>query len=154
MDRKFSWWSLVGYVPQHTALLNDSIKNNITLTTFEKKIKLKKLHSAIKMAQLEETISKLPEKVNGIIGENGYKLSGGERQRVAIARALYNDPDIIIFDEATSSLDQNTEKEVFNAIKNLKKLKTIMIITHKKSNTSICDKILIMKNGRLTIKNN
>ena len=102
------------------------------------------------MAQLEETISKLPEKVNGIIGENGYKLSGGERQRVAIARALYNDPDIIIFDEATSSLDQNTEKEVFNTIKNLKKLKTIMIITHKKSNTSICDKILIMKNGRLT----
>ena len=153
VDRKFSWWSLVGYVPQHTALLNDSIKNNITLTTFEKKIKLKKLHSAIKMAQLEETISKLPEKVNGIIGENGYKLSGGERQRVAIARALYNDPDIIIFDEATSSLDQNTEKEVFNAIKNLKN-KTIMIITHKKSNTSICDKILIMKNGRLTIKNN
>ena len=103
VDRKFSWWSLVGYVPQHTALLNDSIKNNITLTTFEKN-KIKKLHSAIKMAQLEETISKLPEKVNGIIGENGYKLSGGERQRVAIARALYNDPDIIIFDEATSSL--------------------------------------------------
>ena len=86
------------------------------------------------------------------MGEFGHNLSGGERQRIGIARAYYHDPEIIFFDEATSSLDSETEKQIFNIIKSLKGDKTIIVVTHKINNLEDIDKLMIMENGKILIK--
>ena len=87
--------------------------------------------------------------INSTFGELGVQLSGGQKQRVGIARALYNDPEILIFDESTSSLDARTEKDFIAAITNLKKIKTIIIVSHKKSSLTSCDVIYELKNKKL-----
>ena len=84
-----------------------------------------------------------------IVGENGSKLSGGQIQRIGIARALYINPEILIFDEITSSIDSDTEKQLLEVIKNLKQEKTIILITHKSSNLEICDEIYKVKNKEI-----
>ena len=84
-----------------------------------------------------------------IVGERGIKISGGQRQRIGIARAIYNQPEILIFDEATSSLDEETEKVFFDQIYNLKKNKTILIVSHKRSMLNRCDKVFELENKKL-----
>jgi ABC-type multidrug transport system fused ATPase/permease subunit len=87
--------------------------------------------------------------VSAIIGEYGTRLSGGQRQRIAIARALYRDPNVLVFDEATSALDNVTEQEITNAIENLSGEKTILIVAHRLSTVSKCNKIIFMKEGHI-----
>ena len=98
---------MIGYVPQSIYLIDESIKN---IAFGEDDVNIGKLNQVLKQSGLEQFVENLANKENTIIGEKGAKISGGERQRIAIARSLYKNPDLIIFDEATSSLDLETEK--------------------------------------------
>lgn len=145
------WISQVGYVPQDTYLLDDSIKNNIAFGLYNDEIDENILNEAIEQSQLKSFINSLKEGANTIIGENGVKLSGGQRQRLGIARALYTKPEILIFDEATSSLDMETENDFVEAILKFKSKKTVLIITHRPSLLRTCDKIFKLENGQLKL---
>ena len=98
-------------------------------------------------------VNSLPNGINTILGEKGSNFSGGQKQRIAIARALYHDPEIIIFDEATSSLDSDTEKMIMDSIYKLKTLKTIIIVSHKMDNLKECDNLYNLRNGEFVLQN-
>ena len=148
-----SWQKSIGYVPQNIYLTDDTIKNNIAFGIENENIDDNKINNAIKLAQLENYISNLENGIDTIVGERGVKISGGERQRIGIARALYNNPPILILDEATSSLDIKTESEFMLAINNLHKLKTIVIIAHRLSTIEKCDVVYEVKNTEILLKN-
>ena len=108
------------------------------------------MEKAAKIANLHEfIINELPKKYQTIVGERGVRLSGGERQRIGIARALYRNPQVIIFDEATSALDYQTEQEVMEAVNNLRKDITIILIAHRLNTVENCDIIFKFEKGRI-----
>ncbi|MEA2092566.1 MAG: ABC transporter ATP-binding protein, partial [Patescibacteria group bacterium] len=144
------WQKNIGYIPQSIYLSDDTIRNNIAFGIDEKEIDEEKIRKALKAAQLDEFVDKLKDKLNTFIGERGIRLSGGQRQRIGIARALYDNPEVLIMDEATSSLDNITEKFVIKAIEQLKKNRTIIIIAHRLTTVKNCDKLYIIKNGQIT----
>ena len=139
----------IGYVPQDIYLIDDSIKNNIALGIHSNEISSKRLDKSIKDSQLSKFINSISEGIETMVGERGVKLSGGQKQRIGIARALYNDPDILVLDEACSALDIEIEKEVMKSINFLKRQKTIIIISHRHSSLIECDKIFEMESGQL-----
>ncbi len=146
-----SFRSIIGYVSQFIYLQDDTLDNNIIFSkpdNFNKD----KLEEVKKLSLIDEFSEKLPLKGLTIIGENGISLSGGQRQRIGIARALYRDPEILIFDEATSALDTNSEENIIKNIEKLKRKKTMIIITHRKSTLKECDKIYILKNRKLYLE--
>ena len=151
-EYKFNWQKLISYVPQKIFLQDDTIKNNIAFGDFENEINEEHLLNSIKSAQLENFINNLEEGYDTKIGENGSKLSGGQIQRMGIARALYVNPKILIFDEITSSIDINTEKQILKVVKELKKDKTIILITHKSSTLQICDEVYEVNNHKVIKK--
>ncbi len=118
--------------------------------TEDAEIDERKINHAVEMSQLSEVVADLPEGVNTLIGENGVRLSGGQRQRVALARAFYHERDIIVMDEATSSLDNETEKEVINTIKRLKGNKTLIVIAHRLSTVEHCDVLYRLEKGSIS----
>lgn len=130
------------YLPQDIFLIDDTIRNNIALGLKEDEINEKKLLEAIAKSYLADVVKGLPNKQNTIIGEKGIRLSGGQRQRVAIARAFYNNSQIIVLDESTSSLDKNTQNEILAEIKKLRNDKTIIFISHDPEVFSICDEVI------------
>ena len=138
---------LMGIVTQETILFNDTISGNIAYGQME--IDPRKIHSAAEAANASEFIDSLPEGYNTVIGEKGVRLSGGQRQRLAIARALLKDPPILILDEATSSLDTESEKYVQEAIDNLMKDRTVLVIAHRLSTIVNADKIIVLDNGEI-----
>ena len=107
-----------------------------------------------KLAQIDKFIENFPKKYEAVIGERGVRLSGGQKQRIGIARALYNDAEVIIFDEATSSLDSETEKVVMESIDSLSKDLTILIIAHRISTLKNCDIIISLEGGNIINKGN
>ena len=135
-------------VTQNVILFNDSIANNIAYGRREK-VSIEQIIKAAKAAFIHDFIEQLPNKYDTYIGDNGCKLSGGQRQRLAIARAILKDAPILIFDEATSSLDNESEKYVQRGIDNLKQGRTTMIIAHRLSTIENSDKILVMKDGKI-----
>jgi ABC-type multidrug transport system fused ATPase/permease subunit len=135
----------IGYVPQETFLLDQTLKENIAFGVHKNEIDLTKLKKCLVEADIYNFVQKLPKKMNTITGENGVRISGGEKQRIGIARALYNSPEILIFDEPTSSLDKNTEQKVLNTIKKMKRTKTIIIVSHSNKIKKIADKIIELK---------
>jgi ABC-type multidrug transport system fused ATPase/permease subunit len=145
-----TWWSMVAYIPQSPFLSDDTIKRNIALGIDDKSIDEMKIDVAIAASQLESFVEQLPNGLNTMIGDRGIRLSGGQRQRIAIARALYFDRQVLIFDEATSSLDSNTENEIVAAIEALHGSKTMIIIAHRMSTLAYCDRIIEIKQGRVS----
>ena len=145
-----NWQSSIGYVPQHIFLADDSVAANIALGTKSNNINYEAVEKSSKTANLHEfVINELPNQYQTKVGDRGIRLSGGQRQRIGIARALYHNPSVIIFDEATSSLDTNTEKLVMNAMEKISQNKTIILIAHRLSTLKNCDKIFLMEKGEI-----
>lgn len=138
----------IGVVPQDTVLFNDTIYYNIAYGN--PKANEDQVLAAAKAAQLDHFIQRLPERYQTLVGERGLKLSGGEKQRVAIARALLRDPEIFFFDEATSSLDSTTEREIQSNFAELSKGKTSLVIAHRLSTIVEADQILVLADGTIT----
>src|SRR5262249_40128683 len=136
--------SLIGYVPQTITLLDDSIAFNVS---FEHRPDPERLRRAIRIANLEQFVATLPEGVETQVGENGVRLSGGQRQRGGIARPLYREPAILVFDEATSSLDAIAERELTAEIAQLRGGITKIIVTHRLSTIIDCDQIHVLSRG-------
>ena len=139
--------NMIGIVTQNSILFNDTIKNNISYGN--KKVSDEQILKAVDSANLNDLINKLPKGLNTIIGENGVKLSGGEKQRLSIARAIIKNPEILILDEATASLDSESEKKVHTAIDNVIKNRTVIIIAHRLSTIINSDNILVMNDGKI-----
>ena len=139
--------SLMGIVTQETFLFDDTVKANISYGV--ENISDDEIKDASKAANAHEFIRKLPDGYNTIIGERGVSLSGGQKQRIAIARAIVKNPPILILDEATSSLDSESEKHVQSAIENLMSERTVFVIAHRLSTVHNANKILVLENGQI-----
>jgi ABC-type multidrug transport system fused ATPase/permease subunit len=147
-----SWQKKVSYVPQDTYLIDDTIQKNITFgSKFNKadKSDKEKLKTILTKVELNDFINSLPSGIDTAIGERGVQLSGGQKQRIAIARALYQDREVLVLDEATSSLDMIVEKEIMKNINDSFNEKTILIIAHRLSTIENCDYIYFIENGRI-----
>jgi ABC-type multidrug transport system fused ATPase/permease subunit len=143
------WMKNIGYIQQSNYLFDERIFRNIAFGIPDKEVDSNKLNDAIKAAQLEELIEKMPIGLRTRVGERGVRLSGGQRQRVTIARALYNNPQVLIMDEATSALDNITEKFVIEAIEKLRGDRTIIMIAHRLTTVQNCDVIYLMKDAEI-----
>ena len=139
--------SLMGIVTQETFLFDDSVRANIAYGL--ENISDDKIKDAAIAANAHEFIKELPDGYNTIIGERGVSLSGGQKQRIAIARAIVKNPPILILDEATSSLDSESEKHVQSAIENLMSERTVFVIAHRLSTVHNANKILVLENGKI-----
>lgn len=149
-----AWQANLAYVPQSIYLIDGTIQENIALGIPKDKIDRKLIEKVLKMAELYNFIQELPKKENTIVGERGVKLSGGQRQRIGIARALYYQPKILVLDEATSSLDNATEKAITATILKLKGHMTIISIAHRVSTLENCDFRINFKNSAVEIIKN
>lgn len=143
------WQKNVGYVPQSIYLMDDTIKQNIVFGIADDRINHRQLRKVIEMTNLDSFISTLPKKYETFIGERGVRLSGGQQQRIGIARALYHNPEVLVLDEATSSLDNITENAIMDAIHGLSHKKTIIMIAHRLSTIKKCDVIHVINNGQV-----
>jgi ABC-type bacteriocin/lantibiotic exporter with double-glycine peptidase domain len=148
-----SWQQLIGYVPQHIYLSDDTVEANIAFGEKIEDINQDMVEKAAKIANLHQfVVDELPKKYQTIIGERGVRLSGGQRQRIGIARALYHDPKVLILDEATSALDNQTEEAVMNAINNISKDITTILIAHRLNTLKNCNIIFKLDKGSLKEK--
>jgi ATP-binding cassette, subfamily B, bacterial PglK len=147
-----SWQRLIGYVPQDIYLLDDSIKNNIAFGLNKKDIDNDAVLKSLKLAKLDDFVNSLTDKENTIVGNRGIKVSGGQKQRIGIARALYNNPKILILDEATSSLDTENERQIMDEVYNISKERTLFIITHRHSSVFNCDLVYLLDKGKIIDK--
>ena len=138
---------LMALVTQQTTLFNDSVSNNISLGKIGDQ---SAIENAANLAHADDFIQKMPELYKTNIGDNGTKISGGEQQRLSIARAIYKNAPILILDEATSHLDSNSEKLVQDALQNLLKNKTAIIIAHRLSTVQFADEIIVLKEGSIS----
>ena len=144
----YEWQKKIGYVPQDTYLSDSSIKNNIAFGIDEEQIDFERVILSAKKAALHDFIqSELPEKYETIVGERGVRLSGGQKQRIGLARALYRNPEVLILDEATSSLDGITEEKILKSLKNSCNTMTIIMIAHRLNTLKDCDVIYILEDG-------
>lgn len=139
----------VGYVPQPGYILDDTVRRNVALGHHDREVDDARVKGALELAQLGDLLSSMPQALDTRLGRNGARVSGGQGQRLGIARALYEQPDILVLDEATSSLDNETEREVSDAIMNLSGKKTLFVIAHRLSTVKRCDRILLLSDGRL-----
>jgi ABC-type multidrug transport system fused ATPase/permease subunit len=142
-----NWRTKIGFVPQSVYLLNDSIEKNILFGNNSKNVKT--LLQVCKVAQITEKGKSISKLLKKNVGENGSKLSGGQKQRVAIARALYNNPEMLVFDEPSSSLDDKTESLLISDLKKACKKKTMFLITHRKKMLELCNIVYKMEDGKL-----
>ena len=137
----------IGIVPQDTVLFNDTIFENIRYGKPDASDE--DVRKTIELAHLDQFISELPDGADTIVGERGLKLSGGEKQRIAIARTILKRPPILVFDEATSSLDSHSEKAILAAIREISRGHTSFVIAHRLSTVVDADRIIVIDNGRL-----
>lgn len=144
-----NWQDQIGYVPQSIFLTDDTLRRNVAFGLSDKQIDNAAVQRAIRAAQLEEFVDSLPDGLETFVGERGIRLSGGQRQRIGIARSIYHDPAVLVLDEATSSLDTETECGVMQAITALQGSKTILIIAHRLSTVEHCNRLYRLYEGRL-----
>ena len=152
------WRSRIGYVSQESIIFNDTIKNNIDLLGSLKNKNsdgdLNKIKKAAQMAFIHEFIQSLPDGYETLVGDRGVRLSGGQRQRLFIARELFRNPSLLILDEATSSLDLESERKIQKSIDFLKGSITILLITHRLSTIKNVDNILLIDKGSVIQEGN
>ena len=145
------WWSsLLGYIPQFVYLCDDTIRANVAFGEEKENVSDEWVWQCLERAQMKEFVENLPEGLDTVTGENGVRLSGGQRQRIGIARALYTRPQFLVMDEATSSLDGETEQAIVQAINRLSGDITILIIAHRLSTIENCDIVYRIENGKAT----
>jgi len=150
INNKRSWQKCIGYVPQQIFLADDTIEANIAFGTKYENIDMHQIEKVSKIANLYEFIvNELPLKYKTRIGERGIRLSGGQRQRIGIARALYQSPKLLILDEATSALDNLTEQAVMDAVHNIGKKISVILVAHRLSTVKKCDTIFLIEKGEL-----
>ena len=147
--RERAWQRQIGYVSQDVYLLDDSLRRNIAFGIPDGAIDEARLAAAVALARLDEVVAALPQKLETVVGEHGVRLSGGQRQRVAIARALYHDPPVLLFDEATAALDNQTERDVTAAIAAVHGTRTVIAVAHRLSTVKACDQLIYLKDGRV-----
>jgi len=140
-----NWREKIGYIPQNIFLFDGTVAQNVC---FDRVYNKEKLINSLKLASIYNFLLDR-DGIDTKVGDGGVHLSGGQAQRIAIARALYGDPEILIFDEATSALDPETEKNIMHDMYLLTRNMTFLLITHKLSIVSECDRIFRMKNGIL-----
>ncbi len=143
------WQDQVGYVPQTIFLTDDTLRRNVAFGLSDAEIDDAAVARAIRAAQLDRLVDDLPEGLETRVGERGVRLSGGQRQRIGIARALYHDPAVLVLDEATSSLDTATERDVMDAVRALRGEKTLIIVAHRLTTVEQCDHLFRVEHGRL-----
>jgi len=142
----------IGYITQENVIFNDTVTDNITL--WEENPDQERVSEVCDKAHIKDFIEKQPQKFETILGDEGIKISGGQRQRICIARELYKDAQILIFDEATSSLDTESEREIQKSLQELKGKKTIIIIAHRLSTVKNADYIYVLKEGKVIEEGN
>lgn len=145
-----AWYRCIGYVPQSIYLSDDSIKRNIAFGIPDSDIDDARIEQVVEEARLSELINGLPDGADTIIGDRGIRLSGGQRQRIGIARALYFQPEVLILDEATSSLDNDTEAAVMEAIEALHGKVTMLVVAHRLTTIEKCDMVYKVSGGSVT----
>lgn len=147
-DNVLAWRRKIGYVPQDVFLADNTIMRNIAFGLDDQQIDRNAVENAASIAHIHDFIVKeLPERYDTIIGERGVRLSGGQRQRLGIARALYHDAEFLVFDEATSDIDNITEEYITEAIQNLVGKKTLLIVAHRLRTVRRCDRICVFDDG-------
>lgn len=146
------WQATIGYVPQHVYLADESLRRNVAFGVADEEIDEEAVRRAIDQSQLRELVESLPQGLETVIGERGVHLSGGQIQRVGIARALYRNPEVLVLDEATSSLDIVTEAGIMEAVGKLRGEKTIFIIAHRSSTVEGCDLTLHVTSGGVGVE--
>ena len=142
------WYNILSYIPQQIFMLRGTIRENVAFAERENDDD-ERIMAALEDAQLADYVRTLPEGLDTDIGEGGIRFSGGQKQRIGIARALYRNPDILIFDEATSSLDNETEESLMEAIDSLKGKKTMIIIAHRLTTIENCDTVYRVEDGKI-----
>lgn len=144
-----SWQNSIGFVAQNIFLSEATFAENVAFGISPKEIDLQKVQKALELASLSDFIDTLEDGVHTKVGERGVQLSGGQRQRVGIARALYHEAEVLVFDEATSSLDGITEKVIMESIDSLNGKKTIIIVAHRLKTIQNCDNIFFIDEGKV-----
>ena len=147
-----SWHKIIGYIPQVIYLMDDTIRANVAFGIKDEDIDDEKVWKALKEAQLDEFVREQPDGIYTERGDRGVRISGGQRQRIGIARALYFDPPLLVLDEATSSLDNETETAVMEAIDSLHGSRTMIIIAHRLTTIRNCDVIYEVCEGRVNLR--
>ena len=148
-----TWNRIIGYVPQTVYIVDDSIRNNIAFGEEKGTINDEDVWQALKVAQLDEFVRGLPRGIDTRVGEFGVRFSGGQRQRLAIARAMYHNPEILVLDEATAALDNETENEVMKAIEALQGYKTLIVVAHRLTTVKKCDEIYEVRDKKIIKRN-
>ncbi len=145
------WQRNIGLVPQSIYLMDDTIRRNIAFGVPNEEIDDERVWQALRAAHVERLVRSLPGGLDAMVGERGDRLSGGERQRLGIARALYRDPEVLVIDEGTAHLDNETEASIGRTLTELRGKKTIIVIAHRLALVKHCDRIFIIEKGRLRV---
>lgn len=148
-SRSTAWQLSIGYVPQHVVLIDDTIRANVAFGVDPGEIDDAMVWEALRQAQIDGFVSALDQSLNSAVGELGVRLSGGQRQRLGLARALYGRPAVLVLDEATSSLDGETEARVIATIAELRRSLTIITVSHRLSTLKHCDRVYFLRKGEI-----
>jgi ABC-type bacteriocin/lantibiotic exporter with double-glycine peptidase domain len=148
-DRRDEWQRSIGYVPQDVYLVDDTLRANVALGWYSDDVDEERVLEAIRLAELSDVVDGLPDGLETRVGERGVRLSGGQRQRVGLARALYTQPSVLVLDEATSNLDQVTERQIVDTLTELRGGLTMIVVTHRIATVRNCDRILHIEEGSM-----
>jgi ABC-type multidrug transport system fused ATPase/permease subunit len=148
-DDVAGWQRNIGYVPQDIYLIDDTVRRNVAFGLPDRDIDDDKVWKALRAAQVDGLVRSLPGGLDAMSGERGERLSGGERQRLGIARALYRDPEVLVVDEGTANLDNETEAAIVQTLARLRGEKTIIVIAHRLGVVKDCDRVYLLRQGRV-----
>jgi ABC-type multidrug transport system fused ATPase/permease subunit len=146
-NHRAEWQRSIGYVPQDVYLVDDTLSANVALGWYGSEIDEARVREVVSLAGLDDVVAVLPDGYDTVLGERGVRLSGGQRQRVGLARALYTRPSVLVLDEATSNLDQETERRIVDTLAELQGGVTMVIVTHRIASVRHCDRLVYLDRG-------